>query len=97
MLHDDDLIDDRALSDDGEDAFRLRDVVDEVAELCESVAVPATLAVYGSWGSGKSSLANLLKARFEANPRIAFPTSEARVVTHPGRGAVHEGYRTRPA
>lgn len=76
-VHPDDLITDQALSSEDEDAFRLRDVADEVAELCSSVTVPATLALYGSWGSGKSSLANLLKARFADNKKIAFTRFDA--------------------
>jgi hypothetical protein len=77
LLHPDDLIDDRALASEDEDAFRLRDVVDEVDELCRAVPVPATLAIYGSWGSGKSSLANLLKARFASRKEIAFARFDA--------------------
>jgi len=71
-LHVDDLIDDRALTSEDDDQFRLRDVVEEIAQLCESSPVPATLALYGSWGSGKSSLANLLRAKFIRNRKVAF-------------------------
>jgi hypothetical protein len=76
-LQSDDLIDDRALTREDEDKFRLLDVVDEVARLCEFVPVPATVALYGSWGSGKSSLARLLWARFVRNPKIAFARFDA--------------------
>jgi KAP family P-loop domain len=73
----DDLIDDRALTREEDDEFRLRDVVDEVARLCATVPVPATVALYGSWGSGKSSLASLLRGRFVRNKKIAFARFDA--------------------
>src|SRR5919109_111232 len=73
----DDLIDDRALRDVDEDEFRLTDVVEEAASLCKSTAVPATLALYGSWGSGKSSLANLLEQRFADDREVAFARFDA--------------------
>jgi KAP-like P-loop domain-containing protein len=76
-IHPDDLIDDRALISLDQDEFRIGDVVEEVAELCTSAPTPATVALYGSWGSGKSSLGNLLKARFEANKKIAFARFDA--------------------
>lgn len=86
-LNPDDLIDDRALTTADDDEFRLLDVVDEVAQLCDTVPVPATVAVYGSWGSGKSSLANLLRAKFirrrrrfrigERKPKVAFAVFDA--------------------
>jgi hypothetical protein len=73
----DDLIDDRALAQEDEDAFRLRDVVDEVTALCVSVKTPAPVALYGSWGSGKSSMANLLEQRFSNDSRVAFARFDA--------------------
>src|SRR5690242_9782851 len=76
-LRADDLIDDRALLQEDEDAFRLRDVVDEVTALCVSVKTPATVALYGSWGSGKSSLANLLEQRFSYDSTVAFARFDA--------------------
>lgn len=76
-IHPDDLIDDRALRAVDEDEFRLTDVVEEVASLCKSTAVPATLALYGSWGSGKSSLANLLEQRFADLREVAFARFDA--------------------
>ncbi|MDX6514479.1 MAG: hypothetical protein QOH73_145, partial [Gaiellaceae bacterium] len=76
-VHKDDLIDDRALQNDADDEFRLADVVEEVAGLCEAASLPATVALYGSWGSGKSSLANLLAARFAHNRDVAFARFDA--------------------
>jgi hypothetical protein len=79
-LHPHDLIDDRALTIEDDDEFQLRDVVAEVAQLCESAAVPATLAIYGSWGSGKSSVANLLRAKFIRKRRLGFGAARNRKV-----------------
>jgi hypothetical protein len=76
-VHPDDLVDDRALNDGDQDQFRLMDVVEEVASVCGSTAVPATLALYGSWGSGKSSLANLLERWFADDRNVAFARFDA--------------------
>jgi hypothetical protein len=59
------LIDDEALTQAGEDAFRLGDFVDGLVALCERASAPVNVALFGAWGSGKSSLANLLEQRFE--------------------------------
>jgi hypothetical protein len=59
------LIDDRALTAAGDDAFRLADFVTELVDLCEETSLPANIALFGPWGSGKSSLANLLEAEFK--------------------------------
>jgi hypothetical protein len=77
LVHRDDLIDDRALAKEDEDEFGLRDVVAEIAALCLSVKTPAAVALYGSWGSGKSSLANLLAQRFDGGARVAFARFDA--------------------
>jgi hypothetical protein len=58
------LIDDEALTRAGDDAFRLGDFVDELVALCERASAPVNVALFGAWGSGKSSLANLLEQRF---------------------------------
>lgn len=76
-VHPDDLIDDRALENVDDDEFGLKDIVYEVASLCESTSVPATVALYGSWGSGKSSLANLLQSHFRNHTKIAFARFDA--------------------
>lgn len=59
------LVDDRALQDASEDLLRHEDVVDELEQLACAIEVPANVALYGPWGSGKSSLSNLLRARLE--------------------------------
>ncbi len=76
-MHRDDLIDDRSLKKVDDDAFRLRDVVEEVAAVCASTPTPATVGLYGSWGSGKSSLGNLLGTTLKAREEIAFARFDA--------------------
>lgn len=57
------LIDDRALEDAEQDLLHHKDIVDELEQLVCATEVPANVALYGAWGSGKSSLANILGAR----------------------------------
>ncbi len=54
-------IDDRALESRSEDRFRLAALADELAILVQTQKMPLNVAVYGPWGSGKSSLAKLLE------------------------------------
>jgi KAP family P-loop domain len=61
----DELIDDQALSTASDDAFRLTDFVTELVAVCERTTLPVNVALFGAWGSGKSSLANLLEQRFK--------------------------------
>ena len=52
------LVDDRELGPTDPDEFRHSDLVDQVASLATGVDLPANIAIYGPWGSGKSSLAS---------------------------------------
>jgi hypothetical protein len=65
------LIDDQALTAAGQDAFGLNDFVTELVALCEQTALPANVALFGAWGSGKSSLANLLEQALKDGNRAA--------------------------
>jgi hypothetical protein len=71
------LIDDRALESREEDAFRLSDVADELLGICRQAPTPATVALYASWGSGKSSLGRILEAEFEHDREIAYTRFDA--------------------
>ncbi len=55
-------VDHRELTDDDPDRFRHSDIVLQVVDLVTGVGPPANVALYGPWGSGKSSLANHLEA-----------------------------------
>lgn len=73
------LIDDRALRAASDDAFRLTDFVAELVALCQTTTLPANVALFGAWGSGKSSLANLLEGEFKRDnsDSVAFARFDA--------------------
>lgn len=60
----DELVDDRELSDASGDRFRHGDFVNELVELATSVRTPSNIALFAPWGSGKSGIANMLGERF---------------------------------
>lgn len=55
------LIDDRAIKRAEKDAFGHGDFVAELATLVRTCETPANIALFGSWGSGKSSVAKMLE------------------------------------
>ncbi len=76
-LVDGELIDDRALESREEDAFRLSDIADELFGICRHAPTPATIALYASWGSGKSSLGRILETEFADDKEIAYTRFDA--------------------
>ena len=56
-----DFVDDRALEDAAGDQFGHVDFARQVAATVAVVRAPANVAVYAPWGSGKTSLANLVR------------------------------------
>lgn len=58
----DDFVDDRALEDATGDQFGHVDFAQQAARTVRVVRTPANVAVYAPWGSGKTSLANLIRA-----------------------------------
>lgn len=77
------LIDDRELKGFQEDRFRHADLADQLADLAATVKMPANIALYGPWGSGKTGVSNLLRARFAnqeargATERVAYAHFDA--------------------
>jgi KAP family P-loop domain len=65
------LIDDRALESVDGDRLRHDDLATELAEVLATVRAPASVALWGPWGSGKSGLANLLKAKLAQRKKKA--------------------------
>ena len=68
----DDLIVDRALEGEDPDALDHLPMAERVAELVATSATPLNIALFGAWGSGKSSFAQLLKTAL----RQSFPKAE---------------------
>ncbi len=67
------LIDDRELTGSSEDRFRHQDVVTQLADLVTTLPTPTSVALFGPWGSGKSSIYNLLDAELsdrQSNARL---------------------------
>ena len=56
-----DLIPDRALRMQDEDEFEHLAIAERVADLLAVAEPPLNVALFGSWGSGKSSFASLLR------------------------------------
>jgi KAP-like P-loop domain-containing protein len=56
-----DLISNRALDEDGEDQFGYRPIAGRVAETLTVLDPPLTVGLFGPWGSGKSSMFELLR------------------------------------
>lgn len=55
------LVDDRALESVDADRLRHSDLATELTDVIGSVKAPASIALWGPWGSGKSGLAYLLE------------------------------------
>jgi KAP family P-loop domain len=73
-----DLIPDRVVRAREEDAFRHSEIAARVAELITVAEPPLNVALFGPWGSGKSSFAVLLKEEMRRrSPRTAFITYDA--------------------
>lgn len=63
------LVDDRSLVDIDGDQLGHGVFVDELERLVRAVNPPTNVAVFAPWGSGKSSLCNLLKQRFDKDDK----------------------------
>jgi hypothetical protein len=61
VARDDELVDDRALESVDGDRLRHSDLATELTDVIGSVRAPASIALWGPWGSGKSGLAYLLE------------------------------------
>lgn len=61
----DDLVTDQSLQDGAKDEFDHAAIAKAVADLTLSSTTPVNIALFGPWGSGKSSFYNLMKRRIE--------------------------------
>lgn len=73
----DDLIDDRALAAVTEDRLSHQHLAQELAWLVSNAKTPANIALFGPWGSGKSSLGNLLKSELDKNHKLKYVRFDA--------------------
>lgn len=76
------LIDDREIKEAERDLLGHKQIAYQLADLSRSVEMPANVALYGPWGSGKTGIANLLKTELKdkkraKNQRIKFARFDA--------------------
>ena len=64
-LSKDDLIPDQALEKAADDRFQHKALARRVSELALQAKPPLNIALFGAWGSGKSSLAGLIRERLK--------------------------------
>lgn len=80
MAADDDrrwFISDQAIEKPGDDAFGHDDVAGQLVEMITSVTPPATVGLLGGFGTGKSSIGNLLRLRLKNHSRFQVLTLSA--------------------
>lgn len=61
------FINDRAIEDPSLDAFGHQDLARQLAEIVRTVDAPATIGLIGGFGTGKSSIGNLLRAELRTD------------------------------
>ena len=78
LLVEGDLVHDRALKSREEDRFGHAEIAERVAELLSCAETPLNVALFGPWGSGKSSFCALLRGEVEArSPSTRFIVYDA--------------------
>src|SRR4051794_31838254 len=65
-----DLIPDHALKEREPDQFKHTEIAERVAELVTMADPPLNVALFGPWGSGKSSFGALLERSLSAKTRL---------------------------
>ncbi|WP_280454503.1 KAP family P-loop NTPase fold protein [Nocardia brasiliensis] len=71
LLHPQDLIADNEIESADKDKLAHERIAAQLAALVTTVPPQSNVALYGSWGSGKSSVANMLRAKLTANQSLA--------------------------
>ena len=66
------LISDAAIDAPADDKLNLDAVAATLESLVANADTPSNIAVFGAWGSGKTSLSRLVKARLSPNKRVRF-------------------------
>lgn len=68
------FITDRAINDPSRDAFAHDDVAGQLVAIVESITPPATIGLLGGFGTGKSSIGNLLAKRLAGHAALQVVT-----------------------
>jgi hypothetical protein len=71
------LVDDRALENAEGDLLGHQALAEELAGLARGVTLPASIALYGPWGAGKSGIKNLLACELKKHPDVRFAAYDA--------------------
>ena len=64
------FIADHAISDETEDQFAHNDVATQLADIVQSIEAPAAIGLLGGFGTGKSSIINLLQNQLKGHERF---------------------------
>ncbi|MEM9033815.1 MAG: P-loop NTPase fold protein [Actinomycetota bacterium] len=73
----DDIVDSSVVRDPQSDRFGHQHFAEEIGDLVTSVDTPASIALFAPWGSGKSSLGELLRAWLSDNGNVPFVRYDA--------------------
>ncbi len=85
MLRKGDLVPDRALKTHDRDEFGHKEIAARVADLLTTAEPPLNVALFGPWGSGKSSFATLLKSALSGRKlKTAFVRYDSWKYAHSG-------------
>ena len=71
------FVTDRAIDDPGQDAFSHDDVAGQLAVIVSNITPPATVGLLGGFGTGKSSIGNLLAKRLTGHATLQVVTLSA--------------------
>lgn len=71
--------DDRPIEDKGQDKFGFQGYASVLTNRILQASPPLTIGIFGSWGSGKSSLMNLIKENIADDPNNKIHTLELNV------------------
>ena len=72
VKHRPELIPDSAIQESADDLLGLDAVAEVVAHVAMTCETPSNIAVFGAWGSGKTSLANLVRTRLSGDRAAKF-------------------------
>lgn len=77
MINGNELIDDRAITEQSADRLNHHQIALQLHRLIRGAKTPANIALYGRWGAGKTSLSNLLREECKADGGLNFVRFDA--------------------